>query len=292
VAEAQIIDGKALAQSLRETLRTEVGELNRHGITPGLATVLVGEDPASQTYVRMKGRACEELGMASRSLVLPKDTPESQLLDTVAKLNEDPAIHGILVQLPLPPQIETQRVIETISPSKDVDGFHPETLGRLLAAPRASDMPAFVPCTPAGVVELIKSTGTTIEGKHAVVIGRSQIVGKPVAVLLTAENATVTVCHSRTTNMPSFTRDADILVVAAGQPRLLTAEMVKPGAIVIDVGTNRVDGKLVGDVVFDEVRRVAGFLTPVPGGVGPMTITMLLRNTVRSAQAGAPKDLS
>ncbi|UCF09307.1 MAG: bifunctional methylenetetrahydrofolate dehydrogenase/methenyltetrahydrofolate cyclohydrolase FolD [Candidatus Bipolaricaulota bacterium] len=283
--QAQIIDGKAVAAALREQLKGEVDDLIAHGVTPGLATVLVGEDPASQVYVRMKEKACDKLGIASHGIRPADDIEEPELIAQIEALNADPAIHGILVQLPLPKHLNTQRVLRHVSPEKDVDGFHPLNLGRLLSAKSWDELPRFIPCTPAGAIRLIDSTGVEIEGKEAVVVGRSLIVGKPVALLLLARHATVTLCHSRTSDLAEITRRADILVAAVGVPRLVTAEMVKPGAVVIDVGVNRLDDGLVGDVDFDAVCEVASHITPVPGGVGPMTITMLLANTVRSAQA-------
>jgi methylenetetrahydrofolate dehydrogenase (NADP+)/methenyltetrahydrofolate cyclohydrolase len=284
---AKIIDGKQVAAELRQRLKEEVAELARKGITPGLATVLVGEDPASQVYVRMKEKACGEIGIMSRGLRPPADIPQDELIAQLEELNRDPAIHGILVQLPLPKHLNTAEVLGHVSPEKDVDGFHPLNLGKLLSAKYWDELPKFVPCTPAGVIKLIDSTGVEIEGKQAVVVGRSIIVGKPVAMLLLARQATVTMCHSRTRDLGAVTREADILVVAAGVPRLIKGEMIKPGAVVIDVGVNRLEEGLVGDVDFEQAKEVAGYLTPVPGGVGPMTITMLLANTVRAAREAA-----
>ncbi len=285
--EAQIIDGKKVAEQLRQELAEEVAALMKQGITPGLATVLVGEDPASQVYVRMKEKACAKVGLMSRGVRPPVDVPQEELIAQIEELNRDPAIHGILVQLPLPKHLDTSEVLQHVSPDKDVDGFHPVNLGKLLSAKYWDELPTFIPCTPAGAIKLIDSTGTQIEGKRAVVVGRSLIVGKPVAMLLLARQATVTICHSRTRDLGAVTREADILVAAVGVPRLIEAEMVKPGAVVIDVGVNRLEEGLVGDVDFDQVIQVAGHVTPVPGGVGPMTITMLLANTVRSAKAQA-----
>lgn len=287
---AQIISGKEVAQAIRAELAQAIAELKqRHGLVPGLATVLVGEDPASVSYVTAKGKACEELGMNSFQHTLPASTTEEDLLQLVDRLNRDPAVHGILVQLPLPPQIQESKVLYAIDPNKDVDGFHPVNVGRLLIGEEI-----FPPCTPAGIQELIVRSGTPTEGAEVVVVGRSNIVGKPIAVMMLQKkpgaNATVTVCHTRTRNMAEHTRRADILIVAAGKPKAITAEMVKPGATVIDVGVNRVGlsesgkPKLVGDVDFDAVKEVAGKITPVPGGVGPMTITMLMKNTLRAAQ--------
>jgi len=285
--KAQIIDGKKVAEELRQDLAQEVAKLAKQGITPGLATVLVGEDPASQVYVRMKEKACVKVGLMSRGVRPPADVPQEELIAQIDALNRDPEIHGILVQLPLPKHLDAPTVLQHVSPDKDVDGFHPLNLGRLLSAKYWDELPPFIPCTPAGVIELINSTGVEIEGKQAVVVGRSIIVGKPVSMLLLARQATVTVCHSRTRDLGAVTREADILVAAVGVPRLITAEMIKPGAVVIDVGVNRLEDGLVGDVDFDQAAEVAGYLTPVPGGVGPMTITMLLANTVRSAKKHA-----
>ncbi len=281
---AKIIDGKQVAASLRQRLKEEVAALAKKGVTPGLATVLVGEDPASQVYVRMKEKACGEIGIMSRGLRPPADIPQDELIAQLEELNRDPAIHGILVQLPLPKHLDTAEVLQHVSPEKDVDGFHPLNLGKLLSAKYWDELPKFVPCTPAGVIHLIDSTGVEIEGKNAVVVGRSIIVGKPVAMLLLARQATVAMCHSRTRDLGAVTREADILVVAAGVPRLIKGDMIKPGAVVIDVGVNRLEEGLIGDVDFDQAKEVAGYLTPVPGGVGPMTITMLLANTVRAAR--------
>ncbi|MDN9009992.1 bifunctional methylenetetrahydrofolate dehydrogenase/methenyltetrahydrofolate cyclohydrolase FolD [Brevibacillus laterosporus] len=276
---AQVINGKEFAKSYRERIKQEVAELVDKGIQPGLAVVLVGDDPASQTYVNGKIKACEETGIYSKSFRLESNVTQQEVVDLVKELNQDPNIHGILVQLPLPKHMNEEAIIDTISPEKDVDGFHPISVGNLSIGKET-----FLPCTPHGVIELIKSTGISIEGKHAVVVGRSNIVGKPVSLLLLHENATVTMCHSRTKNLEEHTRQADILVVAVGIAHLIKKEHVKDGAIVIDVGMNRLDGKLTGDVLFDEVKEVASHITPVPGGVGPMTITMLMQNTVISAR--------
>jgi methylenetetrahydrofolate dehydrogenase (NADP+)/methenyltetrahydrofolate cyclohydrolase len=293
-----IIDGKAFAESLRARVAAQVAELKRaHGITPGLAVVLVGNDPASEIYVRNKGLQTREAGMNSFEHKLPDDTSEEVLLSTVRGLNADASVHGILVQFPVPRQISQQQVIETIHPDKDVDGLHPMNAGRL-----ASGLPGLVPATPSGCVLLIKDTlkqmGERCEGRHAVVLGRSNLVGKPVAQLLLAENCTVTIAHSKTRDLPSVCRSADILVAAVGRAEMVRKEWVKPGAVVIDVGTTRIpapergEGKmrLSGDVAFSEVIEVAGAITPVPGGVGPMTIACLLRNTVLAAcaQSGLP----
>ena len=277
---AKIIDGKAVSARLRQEMAAQVAEMKAAGITPGLAVVLVGEDPASQVYVRNKIRACEELGIRSTDYRLPGDTSQEALLELVAELNSREEIHGILVQLPLPRQIREEAVIAAISPEKDVDAFHARNVGKIVQGSHD-----FLPCTPAGVLELIRSTGLPMEGKECVVIGRSNIVGKPMAMLMLHENATVTICHSRTRNLPEVTRRADILIVAIGKAKFVTGEMVKPGATVIDVGMNRDEnGKLCGDVDFASVEPVAGYLTPVPGGVGPMTITMLMRNTITAAR--------
>jgi len=289
--QARIIDGKRVAAELRQQLKEEAAALAERGITPGLATVLVGEDPASQVYVRMKEKACAEIGIMSRGVRPSADIPQKDLIEQIEELNRDPAIHGILVQLPLPRHLDAPEVLQHVSPAKDVDGFHPLNLGRLLSAKYWEELPRFVPCTPAGIIHLIDSTGQEIEGKNAVVVGRSIIVGKPVAMLLLARQATVTVCHSRTSNLGAVTREADILVVAAGVPRLIKGEMIKEGAVVIDVGVNRLEEGLVGDVDFESAKDVAGFITPVPGGVGPMTITMLLANTVKAAKVFAGLDL-
>ena len=275
---ASLIDGKALAAQIRSDLAGRVLELKGTSLVPGLAVVIVGDDAASRLYVNMKKRACDELGIYSREHALPASATQDELLDIVHSLNEDPSIHGILVQLPLPKHLDEQAVIEAIRPEKDVDGLHPQNLGALVAG-----RDGFVPCTPAGIIKLIKSTGTEIQGKECVMVGRSNIVGKPTALLLLREHGTVTICHSRTVDLPARCRQADILVAAVGKPALIKGDMVKPGAVVIDVGTNRVDGKLVGDVEFGAAREVAGHITPVPGGVGPMTIAMLMENTVRAA---------
>lgn len=283
---ATIIDGKQIAQQIRDGLKGEVARLQKERkITPGLAAVLVGENPASKVYVNMKAKACDETGIYSQKIHLPTDTPQKKLIEVIHGLNEDTRIHGILVQLPLPDHLDQHTVLQEVSPQKDVDGFHPVNLGKLLSAKFWNELPTFVPCTPAGCIKLIESTGVEIEGKNAVVVGRSVIVGKPVAMLLLAKQATVTIAHSRTKNLKELCRQADILVVAAGRAKLVAADMIKPGAVVIDVGVNRVGEKtLVGDVDFEAAKEVAGFITPVPGGVGPMTIAMLLKNTVESAK--------
>ncbi len=277
---AQIIDGKAIAQQVRAEWKERADVLKAQGITPGLAVIIVGNDPASKVYVANKVRACAELGLHSIHVELPAETDEATLLSEINALNNDPKIHGILVQLPLPKHLDAHKVIEAINPDKDVDGFHEKNVGALVTG----ETP-FPSCTPYGVMVMLEKTGIDIEGKHAVVVGRSNIVGKPMALLLLHKNATVTICTSRTVDLAKHTRDADILVAAVGKANFITAEMVKPGAVVIDVGINRnAEGKLVGDVNFDEVKEVASYITPVPGGVGPMTITMLVANTVRSAE--------
>ncbi|EAC9158355.1 bifunctional methylenetetrahydrofolate dehydrogenase/methenyltetrahydrofolate cyclohydrolase FolD [Listeria monocytogenes] len=276
----EIIDGKKLAKEIQEKVTRGVAELVKEGKKPGLAVVLVGDNQASRTYVRNKQKRTEEAGMKSVLIELPENVTEEKLLSVVEELNEDKTIHGILVQLPLPEHISEEKVIDTISYDKDVDGFHPVNVGNLFIG-----KDSFVPCTPAGIIELIKSTGTQIEGKRAVVIGRSNIVGKPVAQLLLNENATVTIAHSRTKDLPQVAKEADILVVATGLAKFVKKDYIKPGAIVIDVGMDRDENnKLCGDVDFDDVVEEAGFITPVPGGVGPMTITMLLANTLKAAK--------
>ena len=277
---AKIIDGKALAQSIKENIALEVAALKEKGVTPGLAVILVGDDPASKVYVNNKKKACAQVGIYSEEYLLPADTDEKTLLDLIAKLNADKNISGVLLQAPIPPHLDYRKISETISPDKDVDAFHPYNVGKIMIG----DFD-FVPCTPAGVIELIKSTGTEIAGKNCVVIGRSNIVGKPQAMLLLKENGTVTVCHSKTKDIAAFTRGADILVVAVGRAGFVNGAMIKPGAVVIDVGMNRnAEGKLCGDVDFASAEPVASYITPVPGGVGPMTVTMLLKNTVKAAK--------
>ena len=277
---AKIIDGKALAQSIKENIAREVAALKENGVTPGLAVILVGDDTASKVYVNNKKKACAQVGIYSEEYLLPADTDEKTLLDLIAKLNADKNISGVLLQAPIPPHLDYRKISETISPDKDVDAFHPYNVGKIMIG----DFD-FVPCTPAGVIELIKSTGTEIAGKNCVVIGRSNIVGKPQAMLLLKENGTVTVCHSKTKDIAAFTRGADILVVAVGRAGFVNGDMIKPGAVVIDVGMNRnAEGKLCGDVDFASAEPVASYITPVPGGVGPMTVTMLLKNTVKAAK--------
>ena len=280
---AQLIDGVALSQKLRAQFAHETQALVAQGVKPGLAVILVGDDPASQVYVRNKVKACEQAGFHSVLERQPATLSEADLLARVEALNHDATIHGILVQLPLPPHIDAQKVIEAISPEKDVDGFHVASAGALMTG-----LPGFWPCTPHGCMKMLQDIGYDLRGKHAVVIGRSNIVGKPMAMMLLQQHATVTICHSATPNLRHHTLQADVIVAAVGKRHLLTADMVKPGAVVLDVGMNRDDqGKLCGDVDFEGVRQVAGYLTPVPGGVGPMTITMLLANTLISARRAA-----
>ena len=277
---AKIIDGRAISEKLRERIKSETQELLAGGITPGLAVVIVGDDPASRTYVNNKKKACAQVGFYSEEHALPKETTQEELIALVRELNARSDIHGILVQLPLPKHIDDEAVIAAISPDKDVDAFHAKNVGHIMIGDYR-----FLPCTPAGVMELLHESGIEISGKECVVIGRSNIVGKPMAMLLLHENGTVTVCHSRTKNLAETARRADILVVAIGKAKFVTADMVKPGAVVIDVGMDRDEnGKLCGDVDFASVSEVAGYITPVPGGVGPMTITMLLRNTLTAAK--------
>ncbi|MDM7949698.1 bifunctional methylenetetrahydrofolate dehydrogenase/methenyltetrahydrofolate cyclohydrolase FolD [Hydrogenophaga sp.] len=277
---AQLIDGNALSRQLRTDIAVRAAALKARGVTPGLAVILVGEDPASAVYVRNKIKACNETGIHSVFEKYDAMLSEADLLTRIKALNDDPSIHGILVQMPLPKHIHPQRVIETISTAKDVDGYSVQSAGDLMAG-----LPGFRPCTPYGCMKLIETTGINLKGKHAVVIGRSNTVGKPMALLLLQANATVTICHSGTPDIGAFTRQADVVVAAVGRRNVLTANMVKPGAVVIDVGMNRNDeGKLCGDVDFAGVKEVAGWITPVPGGVGPMTITMLMVNTLEAAE--------
>ena len=287
---ATLIDGVAIGRRVRDDVALEVARLKEKGVVPGLSVVLVGDDPASAVYVRSKAKACREAGMRGETIRLSADTSEAALLEQVDALNEDPRVHGILVQMPLPRHMAADKVIRRIRPEKDVDGFHPVNVGKLLIGERDG----FVPCTPAGAVELLVQSGVDTRGKDAVVVGRSNIVGKPMAALLMQDtpggNATVTVCHSRTADLPSHTRRADIVIAAIGRPEMITGDMLKPGAVVIDVGINRVNDatvpkgyRLVGDVHFASARKVASLITPVPGGVGPMTIAMLMKNTLRAA---------
>ena len=290
---AQIIDGKQIASDMRTELKQEVARLKKQGIVPGLGVILVGDDPASQSYVTAKGRACEDIGIYSDDNRLPASTPQKELMALVDKMNNDPKINGILVQLPLPKGLYESEVLLAIDPAKDVDGFHPVNVGKMMIGEKA-----FLPCTPHGVIQLLIRSGVTIEGAEVVIVGRSNLVGKPLANMLIQKkpnaNATVTICHTRTRDLSSHTQRADILIAAAGRPHTITAEMVKEGAVVIDVGVNRVDDatkkrgyRLAGDVDFEEVKEKASLITPVPGGVGPMTITMLLYNTVESAKINA-----
>lgn len=291
---AQIIDGNAIAEKLRAGLALEVDAMVKEGLPrPGLAAVLVGENPASQVYVRMKRKACEKAGIESFGFTLPFDVKQEELEEVVKTLNADPKVHGILVQLPLPEGLDEEKVLNAISLEKDVDGFHPVNIGRLAQKGRES---LFVPCTPDGVIYLIDQVGYPLRGANAVVLGRSNIVGMPVALLLVKRDATVTICHSRSKDLPAICRSADVLIAAVGRPEMVRGDWIKPGAVVIDVGVNRVEDptsekgyKLVGDVAFDEAKEVAGWLSPVPGGVGPMTIAKLLSNTVRAAKYAAKK---
>jgi methylenetetrahydrofolate dehydrogenase (NADP+)/methenyltetrahydrofolate cyclohydrolase len=292
---AKIIDGKQVAADMQAELKKEVAKLKKQGIVPGLGVILVGEDPASQSYVTAKERACEELGIYSDDNRLPADTTQQDLIALINQMNTDPKINGILVQLPLPKHLDESEVLLAINPDKDVDGFHPTNIGKMVAG-----QAAFLPCTPHGVIQLLQRSGVKIEGSHVVIVGRSNIVGKPVANMLIQKNkggnATVTVCHTRTADLAYHTRQADIIIAAAGRPNTITADMVKDGVVVIDVGVNRIEDKtakkgyrLVGDVDFEAVKEKASLITPVPGGVGPMTITMLLYNTVESAKKAAGK---
>ena len=282
---AQILDGKAIGQKLRAGFKQKAEELAAQGARPGLAVILVGEDPASQVYVRNKVNACAEAGFHSEKHVYAPDVVPGVVFDKIAELNADPRIHGILVQLPLPAHFDADAVLEAIAREKDVDGFRAENVGALMQG-----QPCFIPCTPYGAMKFFEEAGISLKGKEAVVVGRSNIVGKPMAMLLMHAGATVTVCHSQTRDLKTHCLRADILVAAIGRPRMITADMVKPGAVVIDVGINRLpDGKLCGDVDFDTVKEVASFITPVPGGVGPMTITMLLANTLQSAERAASR---
>lgn len=274
------IDGKEVSAAVREQITNEVSELKAKGITPGLAVIIVGNDPASRVYVNNKKKGCEQTGMNSFEYALPEATTTQELIDLIEKLNKDEKVHGILCQLPVPKQIDEEKVLNSISPEKDVDAFHPVNCGKVMTGDYR-----FAPCTPAGMVEMLKYYNIPIGGKHCVIIGRSNIVGKPMAMLMLKNNATVTVCHSRTENLKEITKQADILVAAVGSPKFVTADMVKDGAVVLDVGINRMeDGKLCGDVDFDAVAEKTSFITPVPGGVGPMTITMLLKNTLEAAK--------
>ncbi len=275
----KLIDGKVISASVKERVKNEVAELNRKGITVGLAVIIVGEDPASKVYVANKKKACEALGMISEEYALPESTTQEELLSLISKLNNDPKINGILCQLPLPRHLDEKLIINSIDPEKDVDAFHPVNVGKIMIGDYD-----FLPCTPAGVMEMLQYEGIAVEGKACVVIGRSNIVGKPMNMLLLHKNGTVTICHSKTENLAEICKNADILVAAVGKPSFVTADMVKEGAVVIDVGINRVDGKLCGDVDFENVCKKASAITPVPGGVGPMTIAMLMQNTLTAAK--------
>ena len=280
---AQLLDGKLMSDELRARIAERVAALKAKGVTPGLAVILVGEDPASQIYVRNKEKGCEQVGMHSVAIRLPAETTQEELENHIRALNADAAIHGILVQLPLPKHLDEAAALAVIVPEKDVDGFHVQNAGKLL-----NGLNGVVACTPKGAMEMIRRTGVDLSGKEAVVVGRSNIVGKPMAMLLLQQNCTVTMCHSRTADLAAHTRRADVLVAAVGKAKFITADMVKPGAIVIDVGINRnAEGKVVGDVDFDAVKEIASWITPVPGGVGRMTITMLLENTVEAAERAA-----
>ncbi|EDL64559.1 bifunctional methylenetetrahydrofolate dehydrogenase/methenyltetrahydrofolate cyclohydrolase FolD [Bacillus sp. SG-1] len=277
---AKLIDGKQIAKYFRDSITEEVKQLKKEGQVPGLAVVLVGENPASKTYVKMKRKTCEEMGIHSVLVEYNNKVSENELLEKIEQLNNDSSIHGILVQLPLPEGIETAKVIERISPDKDVDGFHPVNIGRMMIGEDS-----FLPCTPYGIMKMLQYEDINPAGKHAVVVGRSNIVGKPAGQLLLRENATVTYCHSKTENLSDYTRNADILISAAGRAKFINGNDIKPGAVVIDVGMNRdEEGKLCGDIDFESARNTAGYITPVPGGVGPMTITMLMYNTVKAAR--------
>src|SRR5690625_1414230 len=277
---AEIIDGKKLSHELKMKMKNEVTQLKKTGVTPHLTVILVGDNPASKSYVKGKEKACEETGISSDLIELNETITEDELLDEILKLNNDKSVHGILVQLPLPDHIEEQKIIEIISPKKDVDGFHPVNIGKMMTG-----QDTFFPCTPYGIITMLKSKDISIEGKHAVILGRSNIVGKPVGQLLLNENATVTYCHSRTRNLKEYTKNADILVVALGKAHFVDEDHIKKGAVVIDVGINRTeDGSLTGDVNFDKVKERASYITPVPRGVGPLTITMLLSNTIKAAK--------
>lgn len=287
---ARILDGKAIALEIEGEIAARVAAVKSVGVTPMLVAVLVGDDPASQVYVRNKHKTCERIGMGTRVVTLGGQTTQRELVDLVSQLNADPLVHGILVQLPLPKHLDATAILDAIDPAKDVDAFHPHNVGLI-----SQGRPRFLPCTPHGVMQILSRSKIPVAGKHAVVLGRSDIVGKPMAMLLAAKdgpggpgncNATVTLCHSRTSNLAEHLRRAEIVIAAIGQPRFVTAEMIAPAAVVIDVGINRVDGKLVGDVDYEPVSKIASAITPVPGGVGPLTIAMLMENTVRSAELG------
>lgn len=281
--EARLISGRDIASEIRLGLKNDVEKLKRNGVQPGLAVVVAGDDPASRIYVNNKKKVCEEIGIRSFEYALPSETSEWEIIELIKTLNSDGNVDGILVQLPLPRHINSEKVLLEIDPDKDVDAFHPVNVGKIMIGNYT-----FLPCTPAGVIEMIHRTGVDLKGSECVVVGRSNIVGKPMAMLLLHEHATVTICHSRTQDLKTVCRRADVLVVAVGKPKLIKADFIKPGAVVIDVGTNRMEnGKLCGDVDFDEAKNVASYITPVPGGVGPMTIAMLMKNTVKAAQMRA-----
>lgn len=280
---AKILEGQALAKQVRAEVAAGVAQfVSRHGFPPGLGFILVGDDPSSHIYVRTKEKVCGEVGIRSEQYLLPAETSQAEVSALVARLNRDPRVHGVLIQLPLPSQLNSTELLEAVSPEKDVDGFHPANVGRLVEG-----RPRFEPCTPLGIIRMLEHYGVAIQGSHAVVVGRSNIVGKPVALMLLQRHATVTICHTRTRDLPEVTRRGDILVVAAGRAGLVKGEMVREGAVVIDVGVNRVDGKLVGDVEFASAERRAAAISPVPGGVGPMTVAMLMANTLRAARLQA-----
>ncbi|MGD9678024.1 MAG: bifunctional 5,10-methylenetetrahydrofolate dehydrogenase/5,10-methenyltetrahydrofolate cyclohydrolase [Vulcanibacillus sp.] len=276
---AKIISGQEVSNSIKEKLKLEVLELSKEGVVPKLTVILVGNDPASQSYVKGKEKTSAEIGIISEIIRMEESTTQEKLLSEIDRLNNDNSVNGLLVQLPLPKHIDEKAVINAINPVKDVDGFHPVTVGRMMIGDDS-----YLPCTPYGIIELIKYTGTDIKGKHAVIVGRSNIVGKPVSILLLREDATVTICHSKTKNIKEITKQADILIAAVGKPKMITKEYLSPGVIVIDVGTNLVDGKWVGDCDFEEISKIASYITPVPGGVGPMTRTMLIKNTIEAAR--------
>lgn len=285
---ANILDGKVVSEAIKEKVKCEVASLKEQGILPHLTVLIIGNNPASQTYVRNKEKTCEQLGFKSTVIKFEEDATQEEVLEKIEELNNDSDVHGILVQLPIPKHFDTQLVLESISKDKDVDGFHPFNAGRMLSGTTGENHP--FPCTPAGVIELLKYNNIEIEGKNAVIVGRSNIVGKPLVPLLLNENATVTVCHSKTNNLKEVTKQADILIVAIGTPNFIKKDMVKNGAVVVDVGINRLEnGKLTGDVDFEEVKEVASYITPVPGGVGPMTIAMLMNNTIICAKQLAKK---
>lgn len=276
---AKIISGQEVSNSIKEKLKIEAVDLFKKGIVPKLTVILVGNDPASQSYVKGKEKTSAEIGIISEVIRMEESTTQEYLLSEIERLNNDNSVNGLLVQLPVPKHIDEKAIINAINPIKDVDGFHPITVGKMMIGDDS-----YLPCTPYGIIELIKSTGTEIKGKHAVIVGRSNIVGKPVSILLLREDATVTICHSKTKNIKELTKQADILIAAVGKPKMITKEYVSPGVLVIDVGTNLVDGKWIGDCDFEEISKIASYITPVPGGVGPMTRTMLIKNTIEAAK--------